>query len=165
MENKIIVRKYEEKDLPAMIRIWNEVVEDGVAFPQEECLDEKTGAEFFAAQTYTAVAENRENGQVLGLYILHPNNVGRCGHICNASYAVKKTVRGQHIGEKLVIHCMKQGKTCGFRVLQFNAVVKSNTGALALYKRLGFTQLGVIPGGFLNKDGEYEDIIPHYHVL
>ena len=58
MENKIIVRKYEEKDLPAMIRIWNEVVEDGVAFPQEECLDEKTGAEFFAAQTYTAVAEN-----------------------------------------------------------------------------------------------------------
>ena len=88
MENKIIVRKYEEKDLPAMIRIWNEVVEDGVAFPQEECLDEKTGAEFFAAQTYTAVAENRENGQVLGLYILHPNNVGRCGHICNASYAI-----------------------------------------------------------------------------
>ena len=72
MENKIIVRKYEEKDLSAMIRIWNEVVEDGVAFPQEECLDEKTGAEFFAAQTYTAVAENMENGQVLGLYILHP---------------------------------------------------------------------------------------------
>ena len=101
MENKIIVRKYEEKDLPAMIRIWNEVVEDGVAFPQEECLDEKTGAEFFAAQTYTAVAENRENGQVLGLYILHPNNVGRCGHTCNASYAVSRDSRGLHIGEKL----------------------------------------------------------------
>ena len=165
MENKIIVRKYEEKDLSAMIRIWNEVVEDGVAFPQEECLDEKTGAEFFAAQTYTAVAENMENGQVLGLYILHPNNVGRCGHICNASYAVEKSVRGQHIGEKLVKHCIVQGKTCGFRVLQFNAVVKSNKGALALYKKLGFTQLGMIPGGFLNKDGEYEDIIPHYHVL
>ena len=46
MENKIIVRKYEEKDLPAMIRIWNEVVEDGVAFPQEECLDEKTARSF-----------------------------------------------------------------------------------------------------------------------
>ena len=63
------------------------------------------------------------------------------------------------------VPCIAQGKTCGFRVLQFNAVVKSNTGALALYKKLGFTQLGVIPGGFLNKDGEYEDIIPHYHVL
>ena len=40
MENKIIVRKYEKNDLPAMIRIWNEVVEDGVAFPQEEFLTE-----------------------------------------------------------------------------------------------------------------------------
>ena len=63
-----------------------------------------------------------------------PEQCGRCGHICNASYAVKRTVRGQHIGEKLVKHCIAQGKTCGFRVLQFNAVVKSNKGALALYK-------------------------------
>ena len=162
MENKIIVRKYEEKDLPAMIRIWNEVVEDGVAFPQEECLDEKTGAEFFAAQTYTAVAENRENGQVLGLYILHPNNVGRCGHICNASYAVSHGNHGLHIGEKLVKDCVAQGKVHGFRVLQFNAVVAGNVHARHLYERVGFRQLGVIPGGFRLKNGEYEDICPYY---
>ena len=162
MENKIIVRKYEEKDLSAMIRIWNEVVEDGVAFPQEECLDEKTGAEFFAAQTYTAVAENMENGQVLGLYILHPNNVGRCGHICNASYAVSRDSRGLHIREKLVKDCVAQGKVHGFRVLQFNAVVASNVHARHLYERVGFRQLGVIPGGFRLKNGEYEDICPYY---
>ena len=161
----ITVRKYEEKDLPAMIRIWNKVVEDGVAFPQEECLDEKTGAEFFAAQTYTAVAENRENGQVLGLYILHPNNVGRCGHICNASYAVSRDSRGLHIGEKLVSDCLIQGKEHGFGVLQFNAVVACNVPARHLYERLGFTQLGVIPKGFRMKDGHYEDICPYYHEL
>ena len=141
------------------------MVEDGVAFPQEDYLDMHTGADFFAEQTYTAVAADSDTDKVYGLYILHPNNIGRCGHICNASYAVSRDSRGLHIGEKLVTHCLKQGKTCGFRVLQFNAVVKSNTGALGLYKKLGFTQLGVIPGGFLNKDGEYEDIIPHYHVL
>lgn len=43
----VTVRKYEEKDLPDLIRIWNEVVEDGVAFPQEECLNEETGKAFF----------------------------------------------------------------------------------------------------------------------
>ena len=165
MENKIIVRKYEEKDLPAMIRIWNEVVEDGVAFPQEECLDEKTGAEFFAAQTYTAVAENMENGQVLGLYILHPNNVGRCGHICNASYAVKSSARNLHIGEKLVSDCLVQGKENGFKILQFNAVVKSNLSARHLYKKLGFVELGTIPNGFSLKSGDYEDIVIYYHTL
>ena len=163
MENKIIVRKYEKKDLPAMIRIWNEVVEDGVAFPQEECLDEKTGAEFFAAQTYTAVAENYgESDKFLGLYILHPNNVGRCGHICNASYAVSHDSRGFHIGEKLVKDCVAQGKVHGFRVLQFNAVVAGNVHARHLYERVGFHQLGVIPGGFRLKNGEYEDICPYY---
>ena len=63
-----------------MIRIWNEVVEDGEAFPQEEFLDDKTGAEFFASQTYCGVAD--KDGQIVGLYILHPNNIGRCGQPC-----------------------------------------------------------------------------------
>ncbi|MDD6092661.1 MAG: GNAT family N-acetyltransferase, partial [Hallerella succinigenes] len=80
------IRQYNEMDLAAMIRIWNEIVEEGIAFPQEELLMPETGKQFFAAQTYCAVAE--EKGKVFGLYILHPNNVGRCGHISNASYAV-----------------------------------------------------------------------------
>lgn len=162
MENTIIIREYQEKDLKAMIEIWNEVVEDGVAFPQEELLDEKSGAEFFAAQTYSAVAENTETGEVLGLYILHPNNIGRCGHICNASYAVSGKCRGLHIGEKLVKDCVHEGKEHGFRVLQFNAVVATNIHARHLYERVGFHQLGVIPGGFRLKNGEYEDICPYY---
>lgn len=161
----IIIRAYEEKDLEAMNRIWNEVVEDGIAFPQEELLTEETGRAFYAAQTYTAVAEDRDSGKVLGLYILHPNNVGRCGHICNASYAVSKDARGLHIGEKLVSDCLMQGREHGFRVLQFNAVVATNIHARHLYERLGFTQLGTIPGGFRMKDGHYEDICPYYHEL
>lgn len=160
-----MIRKYEKEDLPELIRIWNQVVEDGVAFPQEECLDEVSGAEFFAQQTYTAVAEDKETGKIYGLYILHPNNVGRCGHICNASYAVDRDARGLHIGEKLVKDCLVQGKTHGYGVLQFNAVVASNTHARHLYERLGFTQLGTIPGGFRMKDGTYEDICPYYHLL
>ena len=99
------------------------------------------------------------------MYILHPNNIGRCGHICNASYAVRKDMRGLHIGEMLVKHCMKMGKKFGFRILQFNAVVKSNAGALKLYEKLGFVRLGTISKGFEMNDGHYEDIIPHYHEL
>lgn len=159
----MIVRKYEENDISAMISIWNEVVEDGVAFPQEECLDEVSGKEFFGAQSYTAVAEC--NGEIVGLYILHPNNIGRCGHICNASYAVKSAYRGQHIGEKLVNDCLKMGKELGFGVLQFNAVVETNIHARHLYERLGFVQLGTIPGGFRMKNGHYENICPYYHTL
>ena len=73
----MIIRKYTEKDISEMVHIWNEVIEDGEAFPQEEFLDDKTGAEFFASQTYCGVAD--KDGQIVGLYILHPNNIGRCG--------------------------------------------------------------------------------------
>lgn len=161
---QIVVEKYKSDDIKDMVDIWNEVVEDGVAFPQEDLLDENTGREFFGSQTYCAVARD-ENKKVLGLYILHPNNVGRCGHICNASYAVASKSRGLHIGEKLVKDCLIQGKEHGFKILQFNAVVATNIRARRLYERLGFKQLGTIPLGFRMKDGHYEDICPYYHEL
>ncbi len=159
------IRAYRPADLGDMVRIWNEVVEDGVAFPQEDLLTPETGAEFFAAQTESAVAADRETGRIYGLYILHPNNVGRCGHICNASYAVSRAARGLHIGEQLVRASLASGACFGFRVMQFNAVVASNVHARHLYERLGFVPLGVIPGGFRMKDGHYEDICPYYHTL
>ena len=159
----MMIRRYTQSDMPDLIRIWNEVVEEGIAFPQEECLTMETGTAFFASQSYTGVAE--EDGKILGLYILHPNNVRRCGHICNASYAVASEARGRHIGEKLVLDCLKKGREMNFRVLQFNAVVENNIHARHLYERLGFTQLGTIPGGFRMKDGHYENICPYYHEL
>lgn len=159
----MIIRRYEDADIDQMNAIWNEIVEEGIAFPQEELLDGTTGREFFASQTYTGVAE--QDGRIVGLYILHPNNVGRCGHICNASYAVSSASRGQHIGEQLVKDCLVKAAECGFRVLQFNAVVESNIHARHLYERLGFIQLGTIPGGFRMKDGHYENICPYYHTL
>ncbi len=159
----IVIKEYDKSGVSDAAAIWNEVVEEGVAFPQKDTLDEDSADAFFCSQSFTGVAYDGE--EAVGLYILHPNNVGRCGHICNASYAVKSSRRGQHIGEMLVKHCMAKAKELGYGVLQFNAVVRTNTAALALYKKLGFTQLGVIPKGFLMKDGTYEDIIPHYHEL
>ena len=154
------IRAYRPEDLPAMIDVWNEVVREGAAFPQEEPLDEKTGAAFFASQSCCGVAD--DDGTVVGLYILHPNNVGRCGHICNASYAVGADYRGRHIGEQLVLDCLDAARRYGFRLLQFNAVVETNVHARHLYERLGFQPLGVVPGGFRMKDGHYENICLYY---
>ena len=158
----IVIKTYTKENIKQAINIWNEIVVEGIAFPQEETLDETTGNEFFKAQSYTGLAFDDETGEMVGLYILHPNNVGRCGHICNTNYAVKEGMRGLHIGEQLVKDSLKVGAELGFRILQFNAVVATNSHALHLYERLGFTQLGKIPQGFRMKGGHYEDIIPHY---
>ncbi len=156
------VKQYTENELEKAVEIWNRVVEDGRAFPQTQPLSREEGADFFCSQTYTGIAKIEETGETVGLYILHPNNVGRCGHIANASFAVEKNARGHHVGEALVRDCLLKGKKLGFKILQFNAVVASNTAALSLYKKLGFKTLGTVPGGFLNIDGVYEDIILHY---
>ena len=158
----IIVRAYTSDDVSSMVSIWNEVVKDGVAFPQLDELNEQTGTDFFKEQTYCAVACHSKTGEVLGMYILHPNNIGRCGHIANASYAVCSRARGLHIGEKLVRDCISEAHAHNFKILQFNAVVATNTHARHLYERIGFKQLGTIPGGFLMDDGHYEDICPYY---
>lgn len=159
----MIVRPYTPADIPAMMEIWNEVVREGVAFPQLDELTIEAARAFFAEQSHCGVAET--GGEVVGMYILHPNNVGRCGHICNASYAVRSRSRGQRIGEALVRDCLEQGKTLGFAILQFNAVVRSNTRARRLYEKLGFVRLGIIPGGFRMPDGHFEDIVPYYYTL
>lgn len=161
----VVIRKFCSDDILTMNKIWNEVVADGIAFPQTEQLNENSGKEFFESQSYCAVAEDTDSNNILGLYILHPNNIGRCGHIANASYAVSSSARGNHIGEMLVKDSLSQGSAFGFKVLQFNAVVSTNTYARKLYEKLGFVQLGTIPKGFLMKDGSYEDICPYYHTL
>lgn len=159
----IRVRNYEEADLTAMMNIWNSIVEDGIAYPQMNTLDIEEARAFFAGQTYCAVAEWKE--QVVGLYILHPNNVGRCGHIGNTSYGIVKGMRGMGMGRALVEDSIQKAREWGFRILQFNAVVQSNKGAIHLYESLGFQRLGVIPGGFFMKDGSYEDIVLFYLTL
>lgn len=161
----IKMREYTDADADAVMKIWNQVIDDGVAFPQEEELTTENADTFFRQQTYTGVAEDNASGEIVGMYILHPNNVGRCGHICNASYAVRKDVRGEHVREKLVKDCLSTAHEKGFRILQFNAVVANNIHAIHLYERLGFTRIGTVHEGFHMPDGTYEDIILFYHAV
>lgn len=163
-QNHIMVREFNAQDITEIREIWNQVVEEGNAFPQTDILlDESEAMDFFATQTYTGVAER--DGKILGVYILHPNNIGRCGHIANASFAVAQAARGEHIGESMVRDCLWMAGRKGFELLQFNAVVASNRAAIELYEKLEFERLGTIPGGFLNKNNEYEDIILFYHTV
>lgn len=160
-----LIRKFSENDLPEMINIWNSVVEDGEAFPQEEFLTLNSAREFFKSQSWTAVARKADNSPLLGLYILHPNNIGRCGHICNASYAVSAQARGMGTGRALVKDSLKQAARLGFKIMQFNAVAADNEAARRLYADLGFQPLGTIPGGFRKRDGNYKDICLYWRKL
>lgn len=154
---EIQLRPYRPEDREAARRVWNEIVEQGDSFPGDRPLALEEAGDFFAAQTATVCAWD---GMTLaGVYILHPNNIGRCAHIANASYAVTGSCRGRGIGRRMVLHSLENARQHGYRGLQYNAVVSSNAAAIHLYRQLGFTEVGSIPGGYRRKDGGYEDIL------
>lgn len=160
---EILTRGHSEEDIPGMMRVWNDVVSRGMAFPQEDELTMDEAKGFFASQSHCGVAEI--DGDIVGLYILHPNNVGRCGHICNASYAVDYSMSNKGIGARLVEDSLRVARELGFRIMQFNAVVQENASAIHLYEKEGFKRIGAVPGGFRSKDGEYRTILLFYHEL
>ena len=95
----IAIRTYQPEDVPALVEIWNEVVEQGIAFPQKAPLTNQIGAAFFAKQSCTAAAYDTETAEIVGMYILHPNNVGRCGQylqcqLCSKDHLQRAENRG-----------------------------------------------------------------------
>ena len=110
---ELVMKEFAEEQLPEMTEIWNDVVEEGISFPGDKALSEKEALKMFREQASTVCA--MLNGEVVGVYILHPNNFGRCGHIANASYAVRKDCRGEGIGRKMVRHCLENAREKGFR--------------------------------------------------
>lgn len=154
------ISAYNIKYLDQILELWNNIIEEGIYFPQIEKLTKENADSYFKSQDFTGIAV--EDGEVYGVYILHPNNIGRCGYICNASYAVSKKARGKGIGEMLVKDSMKQGSKLGYRILQFNAVVISNNTAHKLYEKLGFNKIGIVKEGYLNINNIYEDIVLYY---
>ena len=154
------ITEYNIKYLDQVLELWNDIIDEGIYFPQIEKLTKENADSYFKSQDYTGIA--LYNDEVYGVYILHPNNIGRCGHICNASYAVSKNARGKGIGEMLVKDSMKKGSELKYRILQFNAVVISNKTAHKLYEKLGFNKIGIVEEGYLNKNNIYEDIVLYY---
>lgn len=142
--------------LTEMTKLWNEVIEDGIAFPGIEFYDDTSFEEFL--KTQSAVTCLLCDSHLAGFYILHPNNIGRCSHIANASYCINSNFRGKNLFHSLVEKSLEESKELGFRGLQYNAVVATNYAAIRTYTKSGFEIIGTIPGGFQLKDGSYSNM-------
>lgn len=150
-------RPYIKSDLPILRAIWNDILEDGIAFPGLDLYDtDESFNEMLKQQD--AVNCILVNDTIMGYYILHPNNIGRCSHVGNCSYCMSKTARGKKLGKPLVQHSIDTARKLNFKGLQFNAVVASNLAAIHIYTSLGFSIMGTIPNGFLLKDNTYSDM-------
>lgn len=98
-----------------------------------------------------------EQGVILGGFYQRRNHFGLGSHIANGGYVVSPLAKGRGIGRLLGEYSLVRAKERGFRGIQFNFVVSTNTVAVNLWKSLGFSIIGTIPGGFHYKRQRYDD--------
>ena len=142
------IRAFKTTDWPAVWPILHATFAAGDTYtfsPQStEAEIHKAWIELPAA---TFVACN-EAGDILGTYIIKPNQPGLGSHVCNCGYVVSKTAQGRGIAAQMCEHSQKLAVEMGFRAMQFNFVVSTNTGAVRLWQKLGFEIVGTLPGVF-----------------
>lgn len=140
------IRQASESDLDAMWDIFQSVIATGDTLPFSGSLDLATfHAHWFGAHAaYVATADS----VVLGMYKVGPNYPDLGSHIASATYIVSPAAQGNGIGRALVNHSIAQAQSDGFIAMQFNYVVSTNTPALKLYEKLGFSIVGTLPKAF-----------------
>ena len=139
------IRKAQESDFDGIWEIFHEVVREGDTYAYDpQTTREQARAIWMSPSTYVAV----EAGQIVGTYILKPNQPGLGSHVANAGYMVRRGVSGKGIGSALCEHSMEEARRMGFLAMQFNFVVSTNERAVALWQRMGFAILGTLPKAF-----------------
>jgi L-amino acid N-acyltransferase YncA len=158
------IRPATEADRDALWNIFHEVVAAGdtYAFVPKTSREEAL-IYWFRAGTRTYVAEN--NGSVVGTYILKANQAGPGSHVANAAFMVASSARGQGIGRAMGKHCLGEARRLGFRAMQFNFVVSTNTSAIRLWEQLGFKIVGTLPVAFRHPEKGYVDVYVMYRSL
>jgi len=97
-------------------------------------------------------------GTVVGTYTLRPNSQTLGAHETNAGYVVAEYCRRQRIGSRPPQHSLQTARWLGFRLMQFNLVVSTNTGGIRCWQRNGFQLVGTLPGAFRHLRLGYVDI-------
>ena len=142
------IREATADDWPQIWPIFSDIVEAGetYAYPTDLTSDQARDLWLERPPGLTVVLE--EEGQVLGSAKMGPNRPGRGSHIGTASFMVDAAARGRGVGRRLAEHCVQWHRDQGYRGIQFNAVVETNTAAVRLWQRLGFEIVGTVPGAF-----------------
>ena len=160
----ILLRRATDAEWPAIWSIFRAVIATGDTYPYAPDM-----AEADARRTWmgpglaTYVAER--GGDIVGTYVMKPNQAALGAHVANVGYMVRPGTFGRGIGTAMAEHSLAEARAAGYRAMQFNAVVSTNARAVALWRRMGFQVIGTVPEGFRHRDLGYVDLLIMYRRL
>lgn len=158
------IRRARKDDRDAIWQIFRAVIATGDTYVFDPRISRvKALTYWFGPKTrcYVAVSDQ----ELVGTYILKPNQPGLGSHVANAGFMVALSAQGRGVGRAMAEHCLQEATRLGFRAMQFNFVVATNKTALRLWQDLGFEIVGRLPGAFHHSGRGFVDVYVMYRKL
>ncbi|MGG7510621.1 GNAT family N-acetyltransferase [Plantibacter sp. YIM 135249] len=146
--NGITIREATDEDWSAIWPFFSVIAEAGETYAFPEPLTSDAARALWMQQRPGATFVAVDGAQILGTAKVIPNQAGRGSHVANGSFMVNPAMAGRGVGRALATHAVEWARAAGYRSMQFNSVVETNTAAVALWKSLGFQVLATVPEAF-----------------
>ena len=159
MPTPLQIRPFEPADWPGLWALLEPVFRAGETFPHDPAITEAEAQLAWVEQSQAVMVAVDAAEALVGTYYLRPNSLALGAHVANAGYVVAEHCRRQGVGSRLCQHSLQAARGLGFRLMQFNLVVSTNTAGIHCWQRNGFQIIGTLPGAFLHKQLGYVDAL------
>jgi ribosomal protein S18 acetylase RimI-like enzyme len=160
----MLIRAATEDDHDAVWAILEPTIRGGETYALDRDMSRENAlAYWFAPDRETFVAETPDG--ILGTYYLRPNQAGGGNHVCNCGYMTRPDATGRGIARAMVAHSLDHARARGYRAMQFNFVISTNTRAIRLWEQHGFETLTRLPQAFLHPAAGYVDALVMFRTL
>ena len=158
------IRTAETRDDDAIWRIIGPTIRAGETYALPRDMSAADALAYWRSPGHEVFVAD-DNGMIVGTYYLRGNQRGGGAHVANCGYMTAAEASGRGVARAMCAHSLVHAKERGFRAMQFNFVVGSNTRAIALWQSFGFAIVGRLPGAFAHPQLGDVDAVVMYRAL
>ncbi|MFV0474760.1 MAG: GNAT family N-acetyltransferase [Pikeienuella sp.] len=156
---RMLIRLAKPEDSDAIWSILEPIFRAGDTYAVDPAIGREKALAYWTGAPHEAFVAGAE-GEVLGTYYIQPNQGGGGDHVCNCGYATAAAARGRGVARAMLAHSLDHARVAGFRAMQYNFVVETNTRAVATWRANGFEIVGRLPGAFRHPaEGEVDALV------
>jgi ribosomal protein S18 acetylase RimI-like enzyme len=159
------IRNYREADWSSVWALLARTFAAGDTYAFAPDITEAEARKVWVEMPQATYVACDETGRLLGTYFIKPNQPGLGSHVCNCGYIVDASAQGKGVAAAMCGHSQREAVAMGFRAMQFNLVVSTNTRAIQLWQRLGFAIVGTLPKAFRHAHLGHVDALVMYKQL
>ena len=160
----MLIRPARHEDCAAILSIIRPVVEQGETYTLDRDMsDADILAYWLGPDKEVFVAE--DEGRLVGTYYIRANQAGGGRHVCNCGYVTASEAAGRGVARRMCGHSLDHARSRGFRAMQFNFVVSTNSRAVALWQAMDFAVVGRLPLAFEHPAHGFVDALVMFRAL